>query len=123
VAVRTSFPVQVNGSRTFASITAGTALTCAVTASGGGFCWGSNEFGQLGIGSETAQPSPPQPRPVAGDLVFRSIDAGTAHACGVTTDNRAYCWGRANDGLNLNANALGTGDPVPTRAPAPVSGQ
>jgi alpha-tubulin suppressor-like RCC1 family protein len=122
-AVLTTFPVEVSGSRSFIAITAGEAITCAVTAAGGGFCWGSNEFGQLGINSVTAQPTPAQPRAVAGDLTFRSIDAGTAHACGVTTDNRAYCWGRPNDGLILNANALGTGDPAIQRSPAPVSGQ
>jgi alpha-tubulin suppressor-like RCC1 family protein len=122
-AVLATFPVEVSGSRTFVSISAGDALTCAVTTTGGGFCWGSNEFGQLGIESATAQPAPAQPRAVAGSLTFRSIDAGAAHACGVTTDNHAYCWGRANDGLALNANALGTCDPALTRAPAPVSGQ
>jgi alpha-tubulin suppressor-like RCC1 family protein/uncharacterized protein YjdB len=122
-AVLATFPVEVSGSRSFVAIAAGDALTCAVTAAGGGFCWGSNEFGQLGINSVTAQPAPAQPRAVAGDLTFRSIDAGSAHACGVTTDNRAYCWGRPNDGLTLNANALGTGDPAIERSPAPVSGQ
>ncbi len=118
-----TFPVEVSGSRTFVSIAAGEDATCAVAANGGGFCWGSNEFGQLGIDSPVAQPAPAQPRAVAGNLMFRSIDVGTARACGVTTDNRAYCWGRANDGLVLNANALGTGDPASVRAPAPVSGQ
>jgi alpha-tubulin suppressor-like RCC1 family protein len=122
-AVLATFPVEVSGSRTFVSISAGDDLTCAVTTSGGGFCWGSNQFGQLGIDSQTEQPTPALPRAVAGNLLFRSIDVGAAHACGVTTDNRAYCWGRANDGLVLNANALGTGDPASVRTPAPVSGQ
>ncbi|MGH7630515.1 MAG: Ig-like domain-containing protein [Gemmatimonadales bacterium] len=115
--------VAVSGSRTFATISAGQALTCAVTRTAAGFCWGSNEFGQLGIGSDAAQPAPAQPRAVAGGLAFRAIDAGVAHACGVTTDNVAYCWGRPNDGFNLDANALGTGSPAVTRAPAQVSGQ
>ena len=118
-----TFQVSVSGTRTFASIAAGVGLTCAVRPTGDGFCWGSNEFGQLGIGSELSQPSPPQPRAVTGGLDFRSIDAGVAHACGVATDNRAYCWGRPNDGLNLDANALGIGSPAITRVPAPVSGQ
>jgi alpha-tubulin suppressor-like RCC1 family protein/uncharacterized protein YjdB len=118
-----TFPVEVSGSRIFGQVSAGTALSCAVTRSGAGFCWGSNAFGQLGIGSTTAQPSPTQPRSVAGGLTFRSIDAGAAHACGVTASNLAYCWGRPNDGLALDANALGTGSPATTLAPAQVSGQ
>ncbi|MGH7517847.1 MAG: Ig-like domain-containing protein [Gemmatimonadales bacterium] len=122
-ATLSAFQVAVSGSRTFATISAGLALTCAVTQPGVGFCWGSNAFGQLGIDSDATQPSPPQPRLVAGGLTFRAIDAGVAHACGVTTANVAYCWGRPNDGLNLDANALGTGPPATTRAPALVSGQ
>jgi alpha-tubulin suppressor-like RCC1 family protein len=118
-----TFPVAVNGTRSFESISAGQALSCAVATNGTGFCWGSNASGQLGIGSDLSQPSPPQPRTVSGGLEFRAIDAGTAHACGVTVDNRAYCWGRPNDGLNLDANALGTGAPAISRVPAPVSGQ
>jgi alpha-tubulin suppressor-like RCC1 family protein len=118
-----TFPVAVNGTRTFESISAGQALSCAVATNEAGFCWGSNASGQLGIGSDLSQPSPPQPRTVSGGLEFRAIDAGTAHACGVTVDNRAYCWGRPNDGLNLDANALGTGAPAISRVPAPVSGQ
>jgi uncharacterized protein YjdB len=122
-ATRSASPVLVSGSRTFSTVSAGQALTCAVTSAGAGFCWGSNAFGQLGIGSDAAQPAPAQPRPVAGGLTFRAIDAGVAHACGVTTGNVAHCWGRPNDGLNLDANALGTGPPATTRAPAAVSGQ
>ena len=52
-----------------------------------------------------------------------AIDAGRAHACGVTTENVASCWGRPNDGLNLDATARGTGAPAIARAPAAVSGQ
>jgi alpha-tubulin suppressor-like RCC1 family protein len=118
-----TFQVAVSGARTFESIAAGQAFSCGVSPGGVGSCWGSNAFGQLGIGSDAPQPSPAQPRTVSGGLEFRAIDAGTAHACGVTTDNRAYCWGRPNDGLNLDANALGTGSPAISRVPAPVSGQ
>jgi alpha-tubulin suppressor-like RCC1 family protein/uncharacterized protein YjdB len=123
-ATLSTFQVAVSGSRLFGTVSAGQALTCAVTRAGGaGFCWGSNEFGQLGIGSTSAQPSPAQPRAVAGGLTFRAIDVGAAHACGVTTGNVAYCWGRPNDGLSLDANGLGTGAPAISRVPAPVSGQ
>ncbi len=123
-ATLSTFPVAVSGGRLFGTVSAGRALSCAVTRSGGaGFCWGSNAFGQLGIGSPTAQLSPAQPRAVSGGLTFRSIDAGVAHACGVTAANVAYCWGRANDGLNLDADALGTGAAAEARAPVAVGGQ
>jgi alpha-tubulin suppressor-like RCC1 family protein len=31
-------------------------------------------------------------------LVFQSISAGTSHACGITAQHVAYCWGRNDEG-------------------------
>ena len=41
-------PTAVTGGRRFLSLTAGQVHTCGLTAEGEGFCWGSNEDGQLG---------------------------------------------------------------------------
>ena len=41
---------------------------------------------------------------VVGGLKFRQVSAGVAHSCGVTTDNRAYCWGASLDGTNTSSN-------------------
>jgi alpha-tubulin suppressor-like RCC1 family protein len=41
-----------------------------------------------------------RPSAVAGGLRFRSVSAGFRHSCGVTTDDRAYCWG-SNEGGRL----------------------
>jgi Regulator of chromosome condensation (RCC1) repeat len=30
----------------------------------------------------------------AASLAFWQVTGGGLHSCGVTTDNRAYCWGR-----------------------------
>jgi alpha-tubulin suppressor-like RCC1 family protein len=35
---------------------------------------------------------------VGAGLVFRSVSAGLAHTCGVTTDSVAYCWGLNSSG-------------------------
>jgi alpha-tubulin suppressor-like RCC1 family protein len=35
---------------------------------------------------------------VLGGYLFRSISAGALHACGVTTANAVYCWGRNGNG-------------------------
>jgi alpha-tubulin suppressor-like RCC1 family protein len=37
------------------------------------------------------------PVPVAGSVHFASLSAGRDHACGLTTDGRAYCWGSNTD--------------------------
>lgn len=47
-----------------------------------------------------------------GPLTFRQLSAGYDHTCGVTTDNRAYCWGRNNTGQ--------LGDNTITNRPRPV---
>jgi alpha-tubulin suppressor-like RCC1 family protein len=43
-------PVRVAGSQRFARISAGLEHTCAVTATGRGYCWGNNLAGRLGTG-------------------------------------------------------------------------
>jgi len=39
-----------------------------------------------------------QATPGAGLLVFRYIDAGSDHSCGIATDEQLYCWGYNGDG-------------------------
>lgn len=118
-----SSPVGVSGGLRFSQISAGSGLACGVTTGGLGYCWGDNTFGQLGIASGVAVPVPPQPRLVSGNLSFGMIEAGTFHACGVTTTHVAWCWGRAQDGLNPDASALGNGATGVSNAPVQVSGQ
>jgi hypothetical protein len=103
-------PVRVAGGLTFTVLSAGAAYTCGVTTTGAAYCWGDNEYGQLGIG--TISRSVPLPTAVLGGLAFSDIDAGRDHTCGVTRDGRGYCWG-----LNTSGQ-LGIG-PSPVRASTP----
>jgi alpha-tubulin suppressor-like RCC1 family protein len=99
-----SLPTPVVGGQQFVAISAGKAShSCAVTASGQAFCWGANDYGELGTGDQTKRPAPVA---VEGGLVFQTIHAGYAHTCGLTVDGTAYCWGRNFYGQ------LGTGDQV-----------
>jgi alpha-tubulin suppressor-like RCC1 family protein len=101
-----SAPVAVAGGLRFRHVSAGgdvsraagdigggpsDSYTCGVTTSDRAYCWGNNFYGQLGDGS--ADFFHPTPFAVAGGLRFRNVSAGGRHACGVTTDNLAYCWG------------------------------
>jgi alpha-tubulin suppressor-like RCC1 family protein len=99
-------PVPVSGGLTFASVSAGGKFTCGVAIGGAAYCWGTNSFGQLGIGTQAGPQvcwadtassytdyCSPTPLPVSGGLSFVSISAGWNQACGVTTDGAAYCWG------------------------------
>jgi len=45
-----------------------------------------------------------QATPGTGLLVFRYIDAGSYHSCGIATDEQLYCWGYNGDGqLGISA--------------------
>jgi alpha-tubulin suppressor-like RCC1 family protein len=84
-------PIPVDGGRTdWAQLTTGGSHTCGLTTSGAAFCWGSNEFGQLGTGTGSPLLSP---APVLGGIVFAAISAGDATTCGIALGGTAYCWG------------------------------
>jgi alpha-tubulin suppressor-like RCC1 family protein len=98
------------GLLTFRQISAGQFHTCGVTSDNRAFCWGQNESGQLGNGS---QDNDSVPVPVAGGLQFIQVSAGVSFSCGVTATNRAYCWGINSFGQ------LGNGST--SRSPTPVA--
>jgi alpha-tubulin suppressor-like RCC1 family protein len=82
-------PVAVGGGITFRSISAGADHSCGVGTDNRAYCWGNNDWRQLGKG--TAMSS--MPTRVSETLSFAKIVAGTAFTCGLTTDGETYCWG------------------------------
>jgi hypothetical protein len=86
-------PVPVNGSRSFAALTVGSYATCGIeTLTGMTWCWGWNEFGDLGNGNTIVQWEPVQ---VQGGLRFHSISASGSVTCGVEAQSGlGYCWGK-----------------------------
>lgn len=86
---------------------------CGVTDSGDAYCWGRNDFGQIGVGSLDEVEGP---KLVVGGLKFASVAAGWRASCGVTTTGDAYCWGRGEWGQ------LGDGLATRSTVPTPVTG-
>jgi alpha-tubulin suppressor-like RCC1 family protein len=107
-------PQAVLGGHVFASISAGGPTTCGINTDEHAYCWGSNLFGRLGIGSTVS--SSQVPVPVFGGLTFSAISAGGTHVCGVTTTGQAYCWGIGANGR------LGNGSNANRLVPTEVSG-
>jgi alpha-tubulin suppressor-like RCC1 family protein len=70
----------------------------------------------LGCGTDTDAPTgpatPPSPATATATLVFRQISAGDRHTCGVTTDNRAYCWGLDSTGQLGDGGTANRGRPT-----------
>ena len=84
--------MAVTGGHLFRTVQVGLVHACAVRASDDrAFCWGNDLYGQLGIGNNTGISI--KPLAVTGSLTFRHVVTRTFHTCGVTTDNRAFCWG------------------------------
>jgi alpha-tubulin suppressor-like RCC1 family protein len=97
------------------SVAAGVSHSCALAADGTVRCWGSNQFGQLGIGS-VAQGPFATPQQVLGVFDAVSIASGPFHTCVVLVDGRVQCWGR-ND-----FRQLGDGTTTDRRFATPVPG-
>ncbi len=108
-------PARIAGGLRWRRVTAGGQYSCGVTTDDRAYCWGLN------VG--------PKPVAVEGGLRFRQVVAGGGgftdaqgqesdppHACGVTTDDRAYCWGWGGEGQ------LGDGTRTTQRAPVAVAG-
>src|SRR5688500_10654125 len=70
---------------TFQTISAGGFHSCGLTTQGRAYCWGYNQLGQLGDGTNLNRMVP---TPVATGLTFRQVSAGSHHSCGITTENR-----------------------------------
>ena len=101
-----SSPTDVAAATTlaFRQLSAGWEYTCGVTTHDVAWCWGNEFPGTLGNGSQGEQfcmdweNCVTQPVAVVGGLRFRSVSTGNGHTCGVTTDDRAYCWGNNSGG-------------------------
>lgn len=64
---------------------------CAVLSDGAVACFGENGQGQLGAG--IAEGSSKTARRVLGLRSVRSVHAGPAHTCAITTTGVVWCWG------------------------------
>jgi alpha-tubulin suppressor-like RCC1 family protein len=80
----------VVGLGALASIDGEDGHTCGLTTGGAAWCWGWNDYGQLGDGTTTNHFGPVA---VTGGHVFTQIAAGGRHTCGLTLDEDVWCWG------------------------------
>ncbi len=105
-------PVYVTGGRTWTHVAAGGEHTCAIDDQAGLWCWGRNDFGQLGVGSTTGSGVPAL---VMAGQAWSAIAAGDASTCAIRTDTTLWCWGHGDAGR------LGTGSTADQVQPQPVA--
>ena len=121
-----SVPVSVTGlSAGVTAITGGDSHTCAITSTGGAYCWGYNAEGQLGNGITT---NASVPVPVSGlSSGVSSISAGYDHTCALSSAGAAECWGdntygELGDGTTTDRSSPVTVKGLPTGLEAITSG-
>lgn len=85
-------PVAVYGlASNIGDISAGGHHTCAVRASNGRtFCWGLNNYGQLGDGTTINRVTPTD---IFATVAVASVHLGFLHSCFVSDQGTAACWG------------------------------
>ena len=91
-------PVRVDWGRPFVALDLGELLGCGLGADGRAWCWGSNWYGQLGVGSAGGSGGLARsntPLAVVGGRVYRSIASGADHNCALDLAGAAWCWGVA----------------------------
>ncbi len=87
--------------------------TCVVVTGGTVKCWGRNDAGQLGDGTETTRPTPVA---VSGVATAKAIAAGYYHTCALLLAGVIDCWG------DNTAGELGDGTETRRLTPVAVSG-
>lgn len=95
-------PVVTPPGVAWATISTGSASThtCGVTTTGAGYCWGGGGSGKLGNGSDAnIDQEVPAPVVTPEGVVWKVIEGGTNHTCGLSTAGAAYCWGSDSGGM------------------------
>jgi len=97
---QSSVPVAVDTTgvldgKTIKSITAGDSHVCAIASDDLAYCWGYNNYGQLGDDSVTERLAPiaVSTTGALSGKTIKSIVTGTYHTCVIASDDLAYCWG------------------------------
>ena len=107
-------PTAVVGlSNAVSSVEAGFSHTCAVLTGGEVACWGSNEFGQLGDGTNGNATSPVLLPELTG---VTQLSARRDHTCALNAGGAIHCWG-----INWGGQ-LGNGTTEDSNTPVLVQG-
>ena len=118
-------PVPLRGETAFESIDSGLFFGCGIAITGGAYCWGMDDFGQLGadgaqncVSGSAVASCATVPTAVLGGEAFVDVAAGDVHACAVDAGGTAYCWGR----VGLTVGQVGAGSREGVDLPTPVAG-
>jgi alpha-tubulin suppressor-like RCC1 family protein len=118
--VAVSAPAAASAATVVSAVAAGDFDSCAVTSTGGAYCWGDNSDGELGDGTTNSSSTPVAVQLPSGVRVT-AIAANGEHACAVTSAGAAYCWGFNNAGQLGDGTTNSSSTPVAVQLPSGVS--
>jgi alpha-tubulin suppressor-like RCC1 family protein len=110
-------PVAVIGGTHFQSMHAARITTCGLGTDSAAYCWGPNPDGEIGTEPVGGLQRFDQPVAVSGGLRFQTLEAGSSTYCGITQDDRVFCWGRGESG-ELGAGHSNSAAPVAVSLPS-----
>ena len=93
------------------AVSGGSVHNCAQKSNGTVACWGRNDRGQLGDGSNTTRTTPLTVANLSG---VTAVDSGWLHTCAAKSDGTVDCWGYNGDGQ------LGLGNTTDRNTPATI---
>jgi alpha-tubulin suppressor-like RCC1 family protein len=110
-------PLSVALQENWADVSTGRLITCALNHDGEAFCWGYNQFGEVGDTLLPFAVAQLTPNRVVGGIRFKTIVAGWLHSCGISTAGTVHCWGDNKSGQL----GIGVADSIPHPHPAPIA--
>ena len=127
--VRSKTPVALTrgalAGKTVNNITAGNSHICATFLDGTAACWGNNEYGQLGDGTNSNTSVAVTMSGALTNKTVTDITAGISHTCALTSDGTAACWGKnhySTQEIYDEWGQLGTGTTTNSNTPVAVAG-
>lgn len=117
-----SHPVEILGLTGIQSLAVGSDHVCVITESGGIKCWGQNDLGQLGDGTNddpgwlrSYSGWPPVPKLVDTSGLgsgVKGLSAGYSHTCAWLEEGAIKCWGKNDNGQLGNGATIDSNTPV-----------
>ena len=90
-------------------ITAGYKMTCGMRTSDELYCWGNNDYGQVGDGTSERRN---EPTPIATNIGLNKVSGGLEHSCAILVTSEIECWGRNQFGQLGNGNRTKQSIPI-----------
>ena len=111
-------PSEIFGNHSdWTSIKTANNISCGIRNGGILYCWGRNDFGQLGDGTTILRN---RPVPVFGGVNdWVDYTLFSMGGCGIRSDNKTYCWGRNVNGQLGDGTTINRSSPVEVIMPTP----